>query len=49
MWYSQTGVKLSVKFADVKAAAAVLSGGRLSFMRPDTILKPDGSVSLCSG
>ena len=33
MWYSQTGVKLSVKFTDVKAAAAVLSGGEAELMR----------------
>ncbi len=45
MWYSQTGVKLSVKFADVKAAAAVLSGGEAELHAADTILKPDGSVA----
>lgn len=45
MWYSQTGVKLSVKFADVKAATAVLSGGEAELHAADTILKPDGSVA----
>ena len=45
MWYSQTGVKLSVKFTDVKAAAAVLSGGEAELHAADTILKPDGSVA----
>ena len=45
MWYSQTGVKLSVKFADVKAAAAVLSGGEAELHVADTILKPDGSAA----
>ena len=45
MWYSQTGVKLSVKFADVKAAAAVLSGGEAELHAADTILKLDGSVA----
>ena len=45
MWYSQTGVKLSVKFADVKAAAAVLSGGEAELHAADTILKPDGSAA----
>ena len=45
MWYSQTGVKLSVKFADAKAAAAVLSGGEAELHAADTILKPDGSVA----
>ena len=41
MWYSQTGVKLSVKFADAKAATAVLA----ELHAADTILKPDGSVA----
>ena len=45
MWYSQTGVKLSVKFADAEAAAAVLSGGEAELYAADTILKPDGSVA----
>ena len=45
MWYSQTGVKLSVKFADAEAAAAVLSGGEAELHAADTILKPDGSVA----
>ena len=45
MWYSQTGVKLSVKFADAKAAAAVLSGGEAELHAADTILKPGGSVA----
>ncbi len=45
MWYSQTGVKLSVKFTDVKAAAAVLSGGEAELHAADTILKLDGSVA----
>ena len=45
MWYSQTGVKLSVKFADAKAAAAVLSGGEAELHAADTILKPDGSAA----
>ena len=45
LWYSQTGVKLSVKFTDVKAAAAVLSGGEAELHAADTILKPDGSVA----
>ena len=45
MWYSQTGVELSVKFADAEAAAAVLSGGEAELHAADTILKPDGSVA----
>ena len=45
MWYSQTGVKLSVKFADAKAATAVLAGGEAELHAADTILKPDGSVA----
>ena len=45
MWYSQTGVKLSVKFADAKAAAAVLAGGEAELHAADTILKPDGSAA----
>ena len=45
MWYSQTGVELSVKFADAEAAAAVLSGGEAELHAADTILNPDGSVA----
>ena len=45
MWYSQTGVELSVKFADAEAATAVLSGGEAELHAADTILKPDGSVA----
>ena len=45
MWYSQTGVKLSVKFAAAEAAAAVLSGGEAELHAADTILKPDGSAA----
>ena len=45
MWYSQTGVKLSVKFADAEAAATVLSGGEAELHAADTILKPDGSAA----
>ena len=45
MWYSQTGVKLSVKFADAEAAAAVLAGGEAELHAADTILKPDGSAA----
>ena len=45
MWYSQTDVKLSVKFADAEAAAAVLAGGEAELHAADTILKPDGSAA----
>ena len=45
MWYSQTGVKLSVKFADAEAAATVLAGGEAELHAADTILKPDGSAA----